>query len=147
VAGFAGKNSDTTETILKCCFQVMNTLGSGFLESVYRNSLVVALTNQGLKVTAEKGFEVVFLEKKVGIFVPDLIVEDEVIVELKCCQNLSGEHQAQLINYLAVTKIEIGLLVNFGNRKLEFKRVYHPSYPAACDPAHPVQCLNSLKKL
>jgi len=98
VAGFAGKNRDLTETILKCCFQVINTLGSGFLESVYRNSLIVALTNQRLKVDAEQGFEVIFLEKRVGIFVPDLIVEDEVIVELKCCHNLSGEHQAQLFS-------------------------------------------------
>ena len=65
-------------------------------------------------------------------------IKDEVIVELKCCQNLIGEHQAQLINYLAVTKMEVGLLVNFGNRKLEFKRVHHPASPAACDPAHPV---------
>ena len=103
---------------------------------VYRNSLIVALTNKDLKVNSEKGFEVIFLGKRVGIFIPDLIIEDEVIVELKCCQNLTGEHQAQLINYLAVTKIEVGLLVNFGNRKLEFKRVYHPSYPAACDPAY-----------
>ncbi len=116
----------------------MNTLGSGFLESIYRNSLIVALTNESLEINVEKGFEVTFLGQKVGIFIPDLIVEDEVIVELKCCQNLVGEHQAQLINYLAVTKIEVGLLVNFGKRKLEFKRVYHPSYPAVYDPADPV---------
>lgn len=138
MAGFTGKNHDITEAVLRCCFQVINVLGSGFLESVYRNSLIEALTNEGLQVDAEKGYEVIFQGKKVGIFRPDLIVNDEVIVELKCCQNLVGEHQAQLINYLAVTKIETGLLVNFGNRKLEFKRVYHPSYPATCDPAHPV---------
>ena len=138
MAGYAGKKSNTTNVILACCFQVINTLGCGFLESVYRNSLLIALTNQGLKVSAEKGFEVLFLGKRVGIFVPDLIVEDEVIVELKCCQNLMGEHQAQLINYLSVTKMEVGLLVNFGNRKLEFKRVYYPAYPATCDPVNPV---------
>jgi len=139
VPGYAGKKSSTTSTVLSCCFKVINTLGSGFLESVYRNSLIVALTDQGLKVCAEKGFEVLFLGKRVGIYVPDLIVEDEVIVELKCCQNLVGEHQAQLINYLSVTKIEVGLLVNFGNRKLEFKRVYHPAYPADfVDPVNPV---------
>ena len=79
-------------------------------------------------------FEVICRERKIGLFVPDLIVEKQVIVELKSCEHLTGEHQAQLINYLAVTNLAVGLLANFGKRKLEYRRVHH----AACDHANPV---------
>ena len=85
-------------------------------------------------------FEVYFRERKVGLFIADLVVEEAVIVELKCCKSLAPEHQAQVINYLKATDISVGLLMNFGNRKLEYKRLLHPSiYPAAeGDPAYPV---------
>jgi GxxExxY protein len=130
---------ELTNTILKCCFEVMNTLGSGFLESVYKNALIISLCDMGLKIVTDKTFEVVFKNRKIGLFVPDLIVEDAIILELKCCDYLLPEHQAQLINYLTVTNIRVGLLVNFGKRKLEYKRLYHPAYPAgAADPAYPV---------
>ena len=130
--------SALTKTILQCCFEVMNTLGCGFLESVYKNALIVALTDMRLRVHTDRGFEVVFKHQKVGLFVPDVIVENSVIVELKCCEHLLAEHQAQLINYLAVTNVRVGLLVNFGKRRLEYKRAHHPAHPAACDPAYPV---------
>ncbi len=132
------KFSEITKAILGCCFDVINTLGSGFVESVYRNALVIALNDSGLEVSAERGFEVIFRERKIGIFVPDLIVEKQVIVELKNCEHLTGEHQAQLINYLAVTNLSVGLLANFGKRKLEYRRVHHPAHHAACDHANPV---------
>jgi GxxExxY protein len=132
------KFSEITKTILGCCFDVINTLGSGFVESVYRNALVIALIDRGLEVSAERGFEVIFRGRKIGIFVPDLIVEKQVIVELKSCEHLTGEHQAQLINYLAVTNLSVGLLANFGKRKLEYRRVHHPAHHAACDHANPV---------
>ena len=119
-----------TKTILKCCFEVINTLGTGFLESVYKNSLQIALLDSGLKADPDRGFEVVFRGKKVGIFIPDLIVDNSVIVELKACEHLLAEHQAQLINYLAVTDVQVGLLVNFGKKRLEYKRVHHPVYHA-----------------
>ena len=105
----------------------MNTLGTGFLESIYKNSLLIAMTDSWLKVSTERGFEVIFHGRKVGIFIPDLIVE------LKSCEHLLAEHQTQLINYLAVTNVQVGLLVNFGRRKLEYKRLHHPVYHAACD--------------
>ena len=130
--------SEITKAILGCCFDVINTLGSGFVESVYRNALVIALDDSGLEVSAERGFEVVFRGKKIGIFVPDLIVEKQVVVELKSCEHLTGEHQAQLINSLAATNLSVGILANFGKRKLEYKRVHHPAHHAACDHANPV---------
>ena len=121
-------HSDLTETILKCSFEVINTLGIGFLETVYKNSLQIALLEKGLKADPDRFFEVVFHSRKVGIFVPDLIVENAVLVELKACERLLTEHQAQLINYLAVTNVQVGLLVNFGKKRLEYKRVHHPTY-------------------
>ena len=128
--------SEITELILGCCFDVMNELGSGFLESVYKNALVVAMKEKDLDVLAEQRFEVIFRDQKIGNQIADLIVEEIVIIELKCCEQLLPEHQAQLINYLKVTGIKVGLLVNFGKRKVDYKRLHHPEYPAACDLAH-----------
>ena len=126
---------ELTETILGCCFDVMNELGVGFLESVYINALLIALREKDIKVEVEKRFQVMFRERKIGLYIADLVVEGKVIIELKCCESLLGEHQAQLINYLKVSSIFVGLLVNFRKRKLEYKRVHHPDHHAACDPA------------
>jgi GxxExxY protein len=120
--------SDVTETILGSCFEVMNELGAGFLELVYKKALVIALTEKKLNVESEKRFEVIFRGQKIGLYIADLIVEGTVIIELKCCDQLLPEHQAQLINYLKVSGVCVGLLVNFGKRKLEFKRLRHPSH-------------------
>jgi GxxExxY protein len=79
-----------------------------------------------LNVLAEQVFEVVFRKHKIGKYIADLIVEDLIIVELKSCKVLLPEHQAQLINYLKASERPIGLLVNFGNQKLEYKRLHHP---------------------
>src|SRR5262245_32914435 len=130
--------SNLTETILGCCFDVMNELGVGFLESVYKNALFIAIKEKGLKIEAEKRFEIEFRGRKIGLYIADLVVEDLVIVELKSCESLLGEHQAQLINYLKASDILVGLLVNFGKRKVEYKRLHHPAYPTVCDPAYPV---------
>ena len=106
------------------------------MESVYKNALLISLREKGLKVDVEKGFEVIFRERKIGLYVADLVVEEKVIIELKCCESLRGEHQAQLINYLKVSNILVGLLINFRKRRLEYKRVHHPDHHAACDPAY-----------
>ena len=130
-------HSELTKTILGSCFDVMNELGIGFLESVYKNALFIALREKGLKIESEKRFEVLFRDRKIGLYVADLIVEESVIIELKCCDTLLGEHQAQLINYLKVSGILVGLLVNFGKRKVDYKRLHHPDHHAACDLAYP----------
>jgi GxxExxY protein len=119
--------SDLTEIILGTCFDVMNELGSGFLESVYKNALFIALQAKGLYVETEKRFVVMFRDRQIGTFNADLVVNNAVIIELKCCEALCGEHQAQVINYLKTSGIMVGLLVNFGKRKIEFKRLYHPA--------------------
>jgi PD-(D/E)XK nuclease superfamily len=75
---------------------------------------------------AEQAFEVSFRSHKIGKYIADLIVENRIIIELKCCKVLLPEHQAQLINYLKASERPVGLLVNFGNPKLEYKRLHHP---------------------
>jgi GxxExxY protein len=114
---------ELTGTILNCCFEVMRELGPGFLERVYKNALLIAMRQKGLEVEIEKPFEVMFRGKVIGRYNADLVVGQAVIVELKCCESLVREHQAQLFNYLKVSRLPIGLLVNFRHRKLEWKRL------------------------
>jgi GxxExxY protein len=115
--------SELTGAILACCFDVMKELGPGFLEKVYKNALLIAMREKGLQVEVERPYEVVFRGKIIGRYNADLVVNQTVIVELKCCDSLIAEHQAQLFNYLTVSGLPIGLLVNFRRRKLEWKRL------------------------
>jgi GxxExxY protein len=116
-------HSELTGAILSCCFEVMRELGPGFLERVYKNALLMAMRQKGLEVDVERPYEVVFRGKVMGRYNADLVVGQTVIVELKCCDKLISEHQAQLFNYLKVSGLPIGLLVNFRRRKLEWKRL------------------------
>jgi len=115
--------SALTRDILGCCFSVKKELGPGFLERVYKNALFLAMTQNGLQVEVEKHFEVKFRGTVIGRYSADLVVEKTVIVELKSCEHLLREHQAQVINYLTVAQLPIGLLINFRRRKLEYKRL------------------------
>lgn len=115
-------HDDITESIIGCAFEVINELGSGFLESVYENAMVLALSESGLNVQSQVPIPVTFRGKRVGDFYADLLVDGKVIVELKAVRAIVPEHQAQLINYLNATGVEVGLLINFGNPKLELKR-------------------------
>ncbi|MBE9522989.1 MAG: GxxExxY protein [Proteobacteria bacterium] len=115
------KHKEITDIILKAFYEVYNELGDGFLESVYENALYIVLTGYGLHVERQKDISVFFRGSIVGYFKADLIVEEKVITELKAVRTLDPAHEAQLINYLKATNIEIGLLLNFG-RKPEFKR-------------------------
>ena len=117
-------HEELTEKILKACFEVINELGAGFLESVYEKALVVVLKEMGLKVRSQVPLNVNFRGVSVGDFFADIIVEDRVILELKAVKQLAPEHKAQLINYLKATGVDVGLLINFGNPKLEYKRFY-----------------------
>ena len=115
-------HGDLTRQIIGEAFEVINELGSGFLESVYEKALTLALTQAGLTVECQKQIEVTFRGENVGIFYADLLVENKVLIELKAVKAILPEHQAQIINYLNATGIQVGLLINFGNPKLEFKR-------------------------
>lgn len=118
-----GWREDLTRSIIGCAFSVSNELGSGFLESVYEKAMMVALNAQGIAVRAQAPINVYFCEEVVGVFYADLLVENEVIVELKAVKALAAEHQAQVINYLQGTGIEVGLLLNFGRPRLEYRRL------------------------
>ena len=126
-----------TGTILQCCFEVSNELGAGFLESVYERALIVALTQKGLKVTAQVPLKVQFRGVIVGDYFADLIVEDQVLIELKAVSRVLQEHKAQVINYLTATGFAIGLLVNFGTPRIEYYRL-HPRQQHPVHPLHPV---------
>ena len=119
------KNEELTEEILGACFEVSNELGIGFLESVYEKALLVALRQKGINAISQAPVAVNFREELVGQFFTDLLVNGEIIVELKVVKTLAPEHLAQVINYLRATGLETALLVNFGNRKVEYRRLYN----------------------
>jgi len=117
------KHEILTRSILSSAFEVIHELGSGFLESVYQNALALALAQNGHKVESEKPLQVRFRGVRVGEFFADLLVDDTVVVELKAAKALAPEHQAQVINYLNSSGLEVGLLLNFGNPRLEYRRL------------------------
>ena len=115
------KYKEITDIILRSFYETYNELGDGYLESVYENALCIVLIGYGLCVEKQKDISVFFRGKVIGSFKADLIVNEKVILELKAVRTLDPAHEAQLINYLKTTNIEVGLLLNFG-RKPEFKR-------------------------
>lgn len=126
-------NEEITGAIFNASFEVSNGLGAGFLESVYEKALIVALAQRGLNVSAQVPLKVRFRNVIVGDFFADLIVEDKVLIELKAVSRVLSEHKAQVINYLNATGIETGLLLNFGNPRVEYYRLHKRE-----DPDHPV---------
>lgn len=98
--------------------------GAGFLESVYEKSLFVALKQKGLNAACQVPLHVKFRGVIVGEFYVDILVENKILLELKAVTRIAPEHKAQVINYLKATGIEIGLLLNFGNSKLEYYRLH-----------------------
>ena len=120
-------HSNITDKIINAFYTVNNTLGYGFLEKVYENAMEVELKILGCKVQKQKNIRIFYKGKEIGDYYADLLVEDRVIVELKAAESICKEHEAQLINYLKSTNIEVGLLLNFG-RKAEFKRKVFSNY-------------------
>ena len=114
-------HSELSERLIGAFYDVYNTLGHGFMESVYENALAIALTQAGIRIQRQFPISVGFRGQCVGEFRADLLVEDRVIIEIKALNALTPVHEAQLLNYLKATGISIGLLVNFGPR-LQFKR-------------------------
>jgi len=115
-----GKHDDLTQKIIGVFYDVYNELGCGFLESVYREAMRLALGQAGLKVQTEMPIPVWFRGELVGVFRADLVVNDVVLIELKACEALVREHESQTLHYLRATEIEVALLMNFGP-KPQFK--------------------------
>ena len=116
------KHKEITEKVIGAFFAVYNELGHGFLESVYENALSIALEDTELNVVRQQPIPVWFRGRQVGDFRADLVVESVLVVEIKASRSLEPSHEAQLLNYLKGTKLEVGLLLNFGPRPI-FKRM------------------------
>ncbi len=115
------KYAELTEKIIKAAQNVHNRLGYGFLEKVYHNAMVLELRKTGLEAASEKAITVCYDGQVVGEYSADIVVADKVILEIKAVQTVNTAHEAQLVNYLKATNIDVGLLLNFG-KSLEVKR-------------------------
>jgi GxxExxY protein len=110
------KHIDLTEKIIGCAYKVYNELGAGFIEKVYENALMIELKNEGLAAQQQYPVKVYYKGNLIGDYVADIVVEDRVIVELKAVSQLTKAHEVQLVNYLKATRLEVGLLINFGDQ-------------------------------
>ena len=113
---------ELTEKIIGCAYRVYNTMGFGFLESVYEKCLLIELHKAGLEAESQKPIKVSYEGRIVGDFIADIIVNDEIILELKSVRSIVKAHQAQLVNYLIATGKEVGLIINFGQHEVDIKR-------------------------
>ncbi|CAD7848660.1 MAG: hypothetical protein [Olavius algarvensis Delta 4 endosymbiont] len=114
--------NDLTYKINGAVFEVNRVLGAGFLEKVYENALLVELSAQGLKAESQVPINVEYKSENVGEYFADIIVEDQVILELKATEVIAKKHEAQLLNYLKATEFKVGMLINFTHPKAEIKR-------------------------
>ncbi len=114
-----------THKIIGCAMQVHSTLGNGFQEVIYQRALAIELSFQKLSFEREKEMPIFYRGEQIGTRRVDFFVEEQVMVELKAVEKLEGVHKAQAINYLEAYNMANGLLINFGNLSLEFKRVYN----------------------
>ena len=121
---FEGKHSDLTEKIVKAFYKVYAVLGYGFNEKVYENALVIELRKAGLSAEPQKQIQVYYEGELVGEYFADIVINGLVIVELKAARALAEEHEAQLLNYLKATSMEVGLLLNFGPKSDVKRKVY-----------------------
>jgi GxxExxY protein len=112
-----------SERVIGCAFEVSSTLGAGFLEAVYENALCCELAEQGIPFQWQKPLEVKYRDRIVGNYIADVIVEDKLLLELKALSKVTGEHEAQVMNYLKATGMSVGLLLNFGTPRLGVKRI------------------------
>ncbi|MCD8029379.1 MAG: GxxExxY protein [Bacteroides sp.] len=115
---------DLIKIIIQCAYQVRLYFAPGFLESVYQKALVLELKEKGIHVETEFPIKVYYKNTIVGEFKADMIVENTIVVELKAVQSLIPAHEAQLVNYLTATRIDNGLLMNFGGERIEIKRKF-----------------------
>ncbi|GIK61230.1 MAG: GxxExxY protein [Ignavibacteriota bacterium] len=107
-------HKELTSKIIQAFYKVYNTLGYGFLEKVYENAMRIELNKMGIFVEQQKNIKVYYESEMIGDYFADLLIEKLVIVELKAAENICEEHEAQLLNYLKATDVEVGLLLNFG---------------------------------
>lgn len=116
------EHKELTEKIIACAYRVYNSMGFGYLESVYEKCLIIELRECGLVAETQKPITVKYRNEVVGDFVADIIVNDTIILELKSVRQIAKAHEMQLVNYLVATKKPVGLIINFGEHKVDVKR-------------------------
>lgn len=122
------KYEDITEKIIGCAMKVHSTLGNGFQEVIYQRCLAIELAEHGINFQREVQMPILYREQQVGTRRADFLVEDTIMIELKALTVLEDVHLAQALNYLEAYNLEVGLLINFGARSLEFKRLHNKKY-------------------
>ena len=124
-----GENNTTfllkqeTHAIIGCAFEVLNELGHGLNEKCYENALVVESRLRGISYSQQRQFEVLYKKERVGLFIPDLIALDQVIVDTKVIDRITDYERGQMLNYLRITKLRVGLILNFKHSRLEWERI------------------------
>ena len=118
------KHKELTEDIIKIFYKVYNTLGYGFLEKIYENSMMIEFRKAGISAESQAPIKVVYEDEIVGEHAADIIVDNKVIIELKAAKKIAEDHHAQLLNYLKATDIEVGLLLNFGPKPEISRKVF-----------------------
>jgi GxxExxY protein len=116
-------HAELSYTIVAAAMEVLNTLGCGFLEKLYENALVVEFSARGLKVDQQRRFAVQYKNAVIGDYIPDLLVDEKVIIDTKVVDAIAEIHVAQMMNYLAITGLKLGILINFKHPRLEYRRV------------------------
>jgi GxxExxY protein len=109
--------------IIGCAIEVLNTLGHGMVEKPYENALVVEFTLRKIPFQQQASFDVLYKEQKVGLFVPDLIVFEAVVVDTKVVDRITDHERGLMLNYLRITGLRVGVILNFKHRKLEWERI------------------------
>ena len=116
------EHRELTEQIIGCAYHVYNKIGFGFLESIYEKCMLIELRKCGLNAESQKPITVYYENQSVGEFIADIIVNDTIILELKSVRRIIKAHEVQLVNYLVATRKPVGLILNFGENKVEIKR-------------------------
>ena len=114
---------EETHRIIGCSMEVINEIGHGFHEKIYENALVVEFRLQGIPYSQQPDYAVIYKQTQVGTYIPDLICFDSVVVDTKTIEKIGDHEIGKMLNYLKITGLHVGLLINFKNAKLEWKRV------------------------
>lgn len=122
------KYSEETSQIIACAMEVHKLLGNGFQEVIYQRALSIEMRLQGINHSREKEMDIFYKGEKIGTRRVDFLVDDKISVEIKAVIQLEDVHLAQAINYLEAYNLEVGLLINFGSKSLDFKRVMNKKY-------------------
>ncbi|MFI5337432.1 MAG: GxxExxY protein [Opitutales bacterium] len=120
---YDGPHAQLTFAIIGCAMDVLNELGSGLLEKPYENSMVVEFGLRGISCDQQKRYEVSYKGVPVGEYIPDLIAADSVLVDTKVIDRITDVERAQMLNYLKITKLRVGLILNFRHPKMEWERL------------------------